>query len=262
VVSRSATDLDKVAEAFLAPVGSSLPAPDVRVIERDGWYQTITPSSKSAQGNVVVLSRVAADDAERVARETIAMYAALGLPFKWSVGPLTEPADFGDVLDRLGFSHSHMRGMAVEPQRWTYSAQPPGVSVERVGDDTFDDYYTAMMRGWASELGETATWRDGMRKSLHSAEYQYYLARIDGVPAGTAGFIVKPRSVYLIGGNVLEPYRGRGVYRALIDARLRDVAALGLTLATTQAREATSAPILDKLGFETLYRGRVYKWQP
>jgi hypothetical protein len=48
----------------------------------------------------------------------------------------------------------------------------------------------------------------------------------------------------------------------LIDERLRDAAALGFTLATTQAREATSAPILDKLGFETLFRSRVYKWQP
>jgi hypothetical protein len=68
--------------------------------------------------------------------------------------------------------------------------------------------------------------------------------------------------VYLVGGNVLEPYRGRGIYRALIDVRLRDIAARGFTLATTQAREATSAPILERLGFETLYRGRVYKWQP
>ncbi len=262
MASRSATDLDKVAEAFLAPVGSSLPAPDLRVIERDGWYQTITPSTKSIQGNEVLLSRVAAADAERVARETVAMYAALGLPFKWNVGALTEPAEFGDVLDRLGFVHWHMRGMAVEPQRWTYSAPAPGVTVERVGDDAFEDYYTTMVRGWATEMTEADTWRDSMRQTLRSAKSHYYLARIDGVPVGTAGFIVKPRSVYLVGGNVLEPYRGRGVYRALIDARLRDIAALGLTLATTQAREATSAPILDKLGFETLYRGRVYKWQP
>lgn len=243
-------------------MGSSLPAPDLHVIERDGWYQTITPSTKSVQGNEVVYSRVAAADAERVARETIAQYAELGLPFKWSVGALTEPADFGAVLDRLGFSHWHMRGMAVEPHRWTYSALPAGISVERVGDDAFEDYYQAMVRGWATEMAEADTWRDSMRQALRTAKYHYYLARVDGVPAGTAGFTVKPRSVYLVGGNVLAPYRGRGLYRALIDTRLRDIAALGLTLATTQAREATSAPILEKLGFETLYRGRVYKWQP
>jgi hypothetical protein len=45
----------------------------------------------------------------------------------------------------------------------------------------------------------------------------------------------------------------------MIDERLQRAAALGYTLATTQAREATSAPILEKLGFETLFRSHVYR---
>lgn len=255
--------MDKVAEAFLAPIGSSLPAPDLRVIERDGWYQTITPSTRSMQGNEVVYSRVAAADAERVARETIAQYAELGLPFKWCTGPLTEPADFGALLERLGFTGWAVRGMAVEPQRWTYSA-PANVAVERITQDTFEDYYTTTVRGWASEVAEAESWRVSMRLALARGLHHYYLARdaATGEPLGTAGMVVKPRSVYLMGGNVIEAYRGRGIYRALIDERLRDAAERGITLATTQAREATSAPILDKLGFETLYRSQVYKWPP
>lgn len=252
---------DKIAESFLAPVGSMLPAEDMQVIERDGWYQVITPSTKSVQGNEVIYSRVAASDAEAVARETIAGYAAHDLPFKWCVGPLTEPADFGAVLDRLGFEHWPVRGMAVEPQRWTYRPHP-GVAVERVTHATFDDYYTTLVRGWAMELAEGSTWRASMLRALDGGRHHSYLARIGGVPVATAGMIVKARSVYLVGGNVLDAYRGRGIYRALIDERLRDAAALGLALATTQAREATSAPILDRLGFETLFHSRVYKWQP
>jgi len=31
---------------------------------------------------------------------------------------------------------------------------------------------------------------------------------------------------------------------------------------TTQAREATSAPILQELGFESLYTSCVYQWEP
>ena len=261
MASSSATDLDRVAETFLAPVGCSLPAPDLRVVEHDGWYQTITPSTQSTQGNEVIYSRVPAVDAERVARETIDGYAQLGLPFKWCVGPLTEPADFGDVLERLGFTHWDTRGMAVDPQRWTYSA-PREVVVERTTLDTFEDYYITSVRGWSSEVAEAASWRVSMRAALASGHHHYYLARIAGEPVGSAGMVIKPRCVYLMGGNVLHDFRGRGIYRALIDERLRDAAARGLTLATTQAREATSAPILDKLGFETLYRSRVYKWEP
>ncbi len=253
---------DKIAESCLAPVGSMLPADDMRVIERDGWYQVITPSTKSVQGNEVVFSRVAERDAERVARETIDGYAALGLPFKWSVGPLTEPVEFGAVLERIGFDHWSCRGMAVEPQRWTYSPHP-AVSVQRVTRASFDDYYTTLVRGWAADgVTEASSWRTSMLRALDAGLHHSYIARVGGEPVGTAGFIVKARSVYLVGGNVLEGHRGRGIYRALIDERLRDAADLGFTLATTLAREATSAPILDKLGFETLFRSRVYKWQP
>lgn len=253
--------LDKVAECFLAPIGSSLPAPDLRVIERDGWYQTITPSTKSPQGNEVVYSRVAAGDAERIARDTIAGYAALGLPFKWCVGPLTEPTDFGALLDRLGFASWPGRGMAVSPAQWTCSA-PQDVTVERITVDTFEDYYTTTVRGWASEVAEADSWRISMREALARGMHHYYLARLGGEPVGTAGMVVKARCVYLMGGNVLESHRGRGIYRALIDERLRDAADRGITLAVTQAREATSAPILDKLGFETLYHSYMYKWEP
>jgi GNAT superfamily N-acetyltransferase len=252
---------ERIAEAFLAPVGSGLPAEDMHIFERDGWYQVITPSTRSIQGNEVLYSRVAAGDAERIARETIAQYAALGLPFKWNVGALTEPANFGSVLDRLGFESWPMRGMAVDPSRWAYREHPQ-VVIELVTRDNFDDFYSALVRGWAADGVEGESWRASLHRAFDARTHIFYLARVDGEVAGNAGFIPKQRSVYLVGGNVLEPWRGRGIYRALIDRRMRDIAAMGFTLATTQAREATSAPILERLGFETLYRGRVYKWQP
>lgn len=251
---------DKIAESFLAPVGSMLPATDMQVIERDGWYQVITPSTKSTQGNEVIVSRVPAADAERVARETIAGYTALGLPFKWCVGPLTEPANFGELLERLGFSSWDVRGMAIEPQRWA-STPRADIVVERVGPAGFEDYYRTLVQGWASEVAEAASWRDSMRRALEGNIHHYYLARVAGQPVATAGMAVKQRSVYLVGGNVLEGHRGRGIYRALLDERLRHAAELGFSLATTQAREATSAPILERLGFETLFRSRVYKYE-
>jgi GNAT superfamily N-acetyltransferase len=60
-------------------------------------------------------------------------------------------------------------------------------------------------------------------------------------------------AAYLIGGVVLPELRGRGVYRALVRARLEAVRGR-LSLATTHAREATSAPILERLGFRTAFR--------
>jgi GNAT superfamily N-acetyltransferase len=58
----------------------------------------------------------------------------------------------------------------------------------------------------------------------------------------------------LLGGVVLPRFRGRGLYRALVRARLSDARTHGIALATSHAREATSAPILERLGFATICR--------
>lgn len=67
---------------------------------------------------------------------------------------------------------------------------------------------------------------------------------------------------YLVGAVILEKFRGLGAYRALVQARLKDLASLEIPFAVTMAREATSAPILEKLGAETTYRAQVFRFDP
>ena len=249
---------DEIArEVFLAPVGSAIPAQDTRIIERPGWYQLITPSARSAAGNEVVFSQIAPADVDRVVVDTIADYAAHQLPFKWCLGPLTEPAGFAAVLERHGFDGTEVRGMYIDPTAWR-SAAVPGVEIHEVTPDTLDEYIAAYRRGWPDVVPSDG-WRDDLLRTHATGRFRYFTARVDGTPAGTAGYILKPRSAYLVGGNVLPAYRGRGVYRALVDARLAQLAARGVRLATTQAREATSAPILERLGFATAYRTRIFR---
>lgn len=245
------------AEVFLAPVGCSMLAGDSRVIDRPGWHQVITPSSGSTHGNEVVLSQIPAADVDRVVAATMAEYAAHQLPFKWCTGPLTEPADFGAALERHGFESWAIRGMAIDPASW-HTADVPGVEVHEVTPATLDEYIDTSRRGWPDTIG-TDDWRDDLLRAHATGRFHYFTARVDGVPVGTAGYIRKPTLAYLVGGNVLPAYRGRRIYRALVDTRLAQLAAAGVRLAVTQAREATSAPILDRLGFQSAYRARIYK---
>ena len=251
------TEREKIEESFLAPVGSEVLADDTRIIERDGWYQTIQPSSGSVVGNEVVYSRLVADEAEGVIERTIAEYTAAGVPFKWCVGPLTEPEGFGALLERRGFVGLDIRGMAIDPMAWTAAAHP-GITIEPVGKGDLVEYLDTFARGWDIAV-DVPTWCRNLGRAIDGGRHHMMLARVDGEPAGTAGFILRPRAAYLVGGNVLPAFRGRGVYRALIDHRLARLRERGVTLATTQARELTSAPILERLGFETLFRGRVYR---
>lgn len=251
----------KIEETFLAPVGSALLSRDTQIVERDDWYQVITPSSGSTQGNEVVYSRIGVDDANAVVHRTIDQYAAHNLPFKWCVGPLTGPEGFGQTLERFGFVGWPTVGMALDPADWRRSPHE-GISVEAVTEATLPEYYACFVRGWELAAPDPASWIEDHVRALATGRFHFFLARIDGEPVGTAGFIVKPRCAYLVGGNVLSPHRGRGVYRALLDERLRRVRELGVPLAVTQARAATSAPILEKLGFEALYQSYMYIWEP
>ncbi len=283
----------KIEETFLAPIGSALLSKDtqvitspgfaaadsgfdgaVQVVERDGWYQTITPSTGTTQGNEIVYSQLADADVEAVVDATIAQYRAAGVPFKWCVGPLTTPAGFGDVLASRGFTSWAVRGMAIEVDRFLQTSKSSALenararesaasaTVELVTSATLPAYYEAWSRGWDTQSPNVDAWCADHVRAMSTGRFHFYLSRVDGEVAGTAGFIVKPNCAYLVGGNVLAQCRGRGLYRALLAERLAAIAARGLRLAVTQAREATSAPILEYLGFESLYQSFIYRWEP
>jgi len=52
-------------------------------------------------------------------------------------------------------------------------------------------------------------------------------------------------------------HRGKGAYRAVVATRLAHCRAKGIDLAVGQARETTSASILERRGFQTVYRFRM-----
>ncbi len=82
---------------------------------------------------------------------------------------------------------------------------------------------------------------------------------LDGTPVAVAGVEIVDGVAQLWGGGVLEAYRGRGVYRALVAARMTYAAEQGATMALTQGRVATSSPILQRLGFISYGRERSYR---
>ncbi len=246
---------DVAAECFLAPIGTPFRTGDCQIIERPGWYQVLTPSVKHPGKNEVIYS-VVDRHVDRIIDETCAQYDQLELPFKWCLGPLTQPTDMVDRLSQRNFATTDVRGMYCDPAALVLAA-PEDVTVRRVGAHGLNDYLGAFFDGWQianttrAQLTADITWAHAQ------SAWRFFVAEVDGAIAASACIFVKQHSGYLMGGNVLPAFRGRGVYRALLRARLRMLAELNLPLATTQAREATSAPILERLGFATAYRGHV-----
>jgi hypothetical protein len=255
---------DEVLRIFTAPMGCEICNRGTRIVQREGWYQLITPGSKIPSRNMVILSKVADSEADAIIEETIAQYRAIETPFRWCVGPPTRPFDFGDRLRRHGFGEMDGRGMACVPKQFVASAVAD-VVVERIGLEQVDEYVATMVTGWNTvgtqpSNDELAMAREDQHWAISQPgeRFQSFLARYQGEPAGTAGFILKQDMAYLVGGNVLPALRRRGIYRALVAARMARLCELGIRCAVTHARASTSAPILEKLGFTTAYHSTLF----
>ena len=252
--------LEAKREACLrAPMGDELVRRDTRIIARPGWYQVVTPSAPGSVLNEIILSQVDASEAERVIDEAIALYRRTGHPTKWCVGSWTRPEDFGERLTRRGFSHWDVRGMGCDTTGVSVAAQR--VAVEEVAEPGLDAYVAVEQHGWSLPASDAAVQREVYLAALHARPRRVHLfvARLGGAVVGTAGLVLREGYAYLLGAQVLESARGHGAYRALVMARLSFLRERGIGYAVTQAREATSAPILEHLGFETLYRSRCYR---
>jgi GNAT superfamily N-acetyltransferase len=228
------------------------PLPYVRVIERPGWLQIITPSVHNGSLNEVLFAALDEHDADAVIDAAVADYRGLGLKFRWNVAPDSAPADLGERLARRGLVGSAGRGMA---RSTTAAAQPddPEIRIAEVDAATIAAFSDVTARGWELEPGPVASLHTQIL-AMPERRQHMFLAYHRGEPAATASYVAFPRSAYLIGGVVLPAHRGHGLYRALVLARLGHARARGIGLATSHARELSSAPILEHLGFDTICR--------
>lgn len=243
----------------LAPVGAHRLRADSRVIHTADRYQVVTPSDPTGALNEVLWMDLSgpetAIDAELDA--VFATYAALGIPFKWCVWPWSRPDDLSARLHARGTRSWQARGMSIP-------CPPPAAGAPAVRPVASEDELAAFARvsaaGWGEPLAlvqrDAAAW-------LRSGTTRLYVAWQGEEPAGVAAArLLDDGAAYLMGAVVLPAHRGRGLYRALVHGRLADLAARGTRLAVTHAREATSAPILERLGFTTELRYVVHQHSP
>jgi GNAT superfamily N-acetyltransferase len=228
------------------------PLPDLRLIERPGWMQIITPSIKIGAVNAVLFSALDERDAEARIDATVIEYRALGLKFRWNLGPGSAPADLGERLARRGLTASRGRGMARLTTAPPHAADP-AIEIAYVDATTLGAFSDVTARGWDLDPAQTAALNAQILAAPGRRQHMF-LAYHPGEPVAAASYVGFARSAYMMGGVVLPGHRGHGLYSALVIARLAHARAQGIELATGHARESTSASILERLGFVTICR--------
>ena len=180
----------------------------------------------------------------------------------WLVADSAEPSDLAARLVAAG--------AIPDPDDPVYAGMvlrhPPdavdGIEVRKV--TTFEEHCGAVELTWQS-FGFSEEQKAELRPKLRDRWEQFrgqepsdrFIGLVDGRIVGSGSAAYVPGCVYLLGGNVAEEARGRGVYRALVRARWDEAVARGTPALVVQAGQM-SRPILERLGFETVCTVRAF----
>lgn len=221
-----------------------------------GGRATVTRAQPSAElgttGLIAAVRRLAAD-------------ADPDATVMWPVHAATEPADLTGELAMAGAKVAEELDVcAVRLGVESVELDPPeAVEVLRIDDPALlADAHRVSAEVFGTPLPTAefvAAESDNVRAQVAAGpdrELYRYVAYVDSSPVGAAGFTMDDGAAKLWGGSVVEEYRGRGVYRAMLRVRLDEAIAAGADLAMVKARTGTSSPILTRAGF--VIHGREY----
>ena len=132
-------------------------------------------------------------------------------------------------------------------------AVPDGVEVRRVTDEqTVRDAITVGNDAFGGDEptdDQIAASLLEVQQGLADGSSGRWVAYVEGRPAGSGGYTLAGDVCRLWGGGTHSSLRGRGAYRAVLEARLRAARAAGATLGLTHGVIDTSSPILRRIGF-------------
>jgi len=244
-------------------------SPGVEVIVTPHYRITLMPDFPIPGPNSVSWIRCNPDEADVAIEEARATVAARNLPVMWVIDPDTLPADFATRLEAHGFRPDpHGPEAAVMVLSASATIDAPTVSglelVDALADpaafkaanDAAAEAFDSTHRGDDPEL---VAMNERRRKdSVAAGNRRLLLATVHGEPAGSGSLsLFPPRGAFINGGAVRPKFRGKGVYRALVAARLEIARREGAAGLVVHAG-SMSKPILSQLGFTPVSWRRFY----
>jgi len=244
-------------------------APGIEVVQTERYRLTLQPDNPLPGPNSVTWIRCEGAGADAVIEEVRGLVAPRRLPVMWILDPETRPADFATYLAAHGVHpEPHSPEVAVMVLGAEARLEHPPIEGLEIHDALADaqtfrtaDAVNAESFG-ESPRGQTPEQLAALERRRHNqiaaGHRRVLLATIDGEPAGSAGLnLYPPHGAILNGGAVREKFRGRGVYRAMVAARLAMVRESGAPGVSVWGGPM-SKPILARLGFETVGWRRFY----
>ena len=217
------------------------------------------------QASWIVWCDLARADVDAAIAGEVAYWTALGQEVEWKHFAHDAPPDLRSRLAAAGFVPEEPEALlALDLQTvHVWANDDARHDVRAFGLEGVEDAAAVIAAVWP---GEVAAFRARFASEFEAApeRTRFYVAYEDGHPAAAAWTQASgPRTPFLglWGGATVPEHRGRGLYRALVAARVRAARALGYRYATVDAGPM-SAPILERLGFVQLTVTTPCVWSP
>ena len=208
-----------------------------------------------------------AEETESIIDGEIAFFENLGREFEWKVYTHDQPQGLLAELRRRGFKIGEEEALMIRELRELpislTSPAAPGITVAAVTNaQGVDDFLAVEAALWpASEK-----MRDWLLARLKDPAQQElaFVAYEGRIPIGCGRVSVRRESRFagLWGGAVLPAFRGKGVYRALLAARINHVSKFDSVQYLRVDALPTSRPILEKYGFQRIGSTWPAEWAP
>jgi GNAT superfamily N-acetyltransferase len=244
--------------------------PGFEITETPRYWLVMQPDFPIPGPNSASFIRCRPDEVDSVITEVAASFAARALPLMWVLDPETEPANFAEFLVARGFSpdpHAPESAVMVMPVAQRFDATPiaglemsDGLAdlqtfrqVDAVNAEAFEGRIVDDDPPYLAQLDRR------IRNQRSAANRRVILATIDGEPAGSAGLSLHPPDGAILNGGAVRPkFRGRGIYRAMVAARVEMARSAGVAGLAVWGGPM-SAPILERMGFQKVGWRRFYR---
>lgn len=208
----------------------------------------------SGERGLVLYSALDEASADGAIDQQIAHFEGIRQDFEWKLFDHDQPADLRQRLLKRGFvvDSDDAEALLILPlvDAPARLLAPVKHDIRRVTDPA--DIMTILSVQSAVTGGDYTMAGHRLARDLRETPeiVSIYAAYVDDKPVSSAWiyFNAASRFAGMWGGATLEPYRGRGIYTALVAVRVQEALARGVQFMTIDA-SPMSRPIVQKLGF-------------
>jgi GNAT superfamily N-acetyltransferase len=180
-----------------------------------------------------------------------AFFRSRGAPVSFELSPLADPGLF-QALGERGYRITEFNNALVKRLAGLEIVFTPRVRRAIGGED---DVWAHVLGEGFFEKSELANEEMDIGRDLFRMSGSLcYLASVDGVPGAGAALTVRDGLATLCADGTIARFRGLGLQRELIAARLNEAAAQGCDLATASTLPGSqSQRNYERMGFEVVY---------